>query len=170
MNKLTVKTARATAQIVSSGYSDRYPMPKNLTVFIEIATNESCYDIKISAFSWEDAAQQLTSIAETIGDNTTESEFRQQISSNYELILPYRDDCKSSTVKTNSSTIRDAITFYTKHFLSYTEEGKQRIEEATKKVSREELLGIKNQMDALNALIKAGLQRGEIVEFNWKDK
>jgi hypothetical protein len=169
MNTITVKLARTQAQIVSSGYSDRYPMSYDITVYVEIDSDDCSREIKLNAFSWDNAAEQLDKLAEVLGCATTASEFRKQISEKYELLLPYRDGCKSSFVKTNKSLISDAIAYYSDNRGKYTEEGLTRIKASVEKISREELLGIKQQMDKLNALINAGLEQGQIVEFNWQD-
>jgi hypothetical protein len=166
MKKLTVKTVRAFFNIVTSGYSDRYSTADKITVYADLGGDE----ITISAIDFHDAARQLAVIAQAVGDKTTELEFNKEMPIKFEGLIHYRDGCKYSTVKTSSSIIGYAIGFYTEKFSSYSEIGKENSVKAVEKISREELLGIKQQMDALNALIKAGLKKGEVVEFNWVDQ
>lgn len=148
INKLTVKHARAFAIIARSGYADRYPMPEGLTIFADLGGA----DLRISAIGWDDAAEQLTTIAGAVGDETPFSEYRRAIADNFTLLLRYRDGGKSSTVRTTNGRIRSALTAYTKQPLKFTDEGRNRTLKECGNLTREELLGIKQQMDAIKHL------------------
>lgn len=171
MKTLTIKTVTTFANIVSSGYSDRYVMNDgNIKIVVDLDRDSL---ITINAYSLDDGAEQLANLL-GYAKNSNEwfgaiFDFREKLSSKYQLFIRYRDGSMSSYCDTNASLIKAVITFYTVEFDRLTECGKQSAKEAAELISREELLGIKQQMDAMNALISAGVERGEVVNFNWVD-
>lgn len=175
MNQLSVRKAVSNVEIVTSGYSDRYPMCHHWNIHIDIDRIDADGDevtnhLVLSAYSWENAVDQLTVLAEVMHCPTSRAEFSQQIRKTHQVLLPYRDGSMCSTVKTSSDHISDAIAYYSTGLKEkYSQTGVERITESVKLVSREELLGIKQQMDKINILIGAGMMRGEIVEFTWQD-
>ncbi len=176
MKDIEIKSVTGYATVSTSGYSDRYVMVYEWKAIIKIGDGE----IKLSTFSLDrDLIDQIEALAEFSGIFTDETsvqqkidflcEKRRQVHSKTKVLIRYRDGNMSSECETNSHKLGMVIGYFSS-IPKLNDIGMDNAKKMLDKTSREELLGIKQQMDSINALIKAGLQRAEIVEFNWNDK
>lgn len=174
-DKKTIKINSVTANAVisTSGYNDRYPMDDGLRIAVEIEKKT----VIINAFSFGDAAEQLTAIAQLSGivgrdfDDEWQSkcDFRKTMMNEYKLFIPFRDVNTSSKIQISRCLISDVIAHYTDND-RLNEQGREKARISALSASREQLLGIKQQMDEINVLIDAGLKKSEKVAFNWSEK
>ncbi len=170
--EINILFVSAYAKIVTSGYSDRYVMTEDLKVVIDLDGER----VSLSAFSRDNALEQIMTIAEFSGVIEEDSydqrmtlfkQLRDQFTAQRKVYIYYRDGNGSGHAETSTCIISEVINYFRSPEGNTPSTWLRGTEDALQKITRQELLGISQQMQIINVLIDAGLKKAEKVTFDW---